>query len=206
MITELEENQVFVFGSNILGNHAGGAAKQAHESFGAAWGVGEGLTGGCYAFPTLDKDMQQYTHTEMVSIRDAFYRCCVVHPEMTFLLTPVGTGIANLPKQYIKQLFKDLPTNVQKVGWKRIIDERISELNQLRHQNNRNNRNSVITAHPVNKSKNRKPTKHNYKGKTVLSYTLKPRSGKPPLDFIITDVVDSTEFKIVNKPSKASDE
>lgn len=117
MINELEGGQRFVFGSNISGNHAGGAAKQAHESFGAVWGVGEGLTGNCYAFPTLDENMQQYTHAEMESIRDAFYRCCAGHPELTFLLSPVGTGIAGYPKQYIKQLFKDLPTNIQKASW-----------------------------------------------------------------------------------------
>lgn len=117
MITELKENEVFVAGTNICGNHAGGAAKQAFESFGLIWGIGEGLCADTYAFPTLDENMQQYTHAEMESIRDAFYRCCAGHPELTFLLTPVGTGIASYPKQYIKQLFKDLPINVQKVGW-----------------------------------------------------------------------------------------
>ena len=52
MITELKRNEIFVFGSNLAGNHAGGAALQA-KSFGAEDGVGEGLTRECYAFPTL---------------------------------------------------------------------------------------------------------------------------------------------------------
>jgi hypothetical protein len=115
--TGLEDSQYFVFGSNILGNHAAGAAKQAYESFGAQWGVGEGLTGKCYAFPTLDEKMEQYTHAEMLGILATFYRCTHAHPELTFLLTPVGTGIAGYPKQYINSLFASLPGNVKKVGW-----------------------------------------------------------------------------------------
>jgi len=117
MITELEENQRFVFGSNICGSHAGGAAKQAHEQFGAEWGVGEGLTGMCYAFPTLNENMEQYSHVEMLAIVQTFYRCVRAHPELTFLLTPVGTGIAGYTKEYIQTLFADLPSNVKKVGW-----------------------------------------------------------------------------------------
>lgn len=37
-IQELKENQVFVFGSNMNGNHAGGAARLAVEKFGAIMG------------------------------------------------------------------------------------------------------------------------------------------------------------------------
>lgn len=44
-ITTLKENQIFVFGSNANGNHAGGAARQAVENFGAIMGQAEGLQG-----------------------------------------------------------------------------------------------------------------------------------------------------------------
>lgn len=37
-IQELKENQIFVFGSNMNGNHAGGAARLAVEKFGAIMG------------------------------------------------------------------------------------------------------------------------------------------------------------------------
>jgi hypothetical protein len=117
VITQLKPHERFVFGSNILGSHGGGAAKQAHEQFGAEWGVGEGLTGQCYAFPTLNANMQQYDHVEMASIRAAFYRCARAHPELTFLLTKVGCGIAGYSEEYIKDLFSNPPTNVEKVGW-----------------------------------------------------------------------------------------
>ena len=44
-ITHLSSCEVFVFGSNLAGHHHGGAARMAHEQFGAEWGVGVGPTG-----------------------------------------------------------------------------------------------------------------------------------------------------------------
>lgn len=46
----LKSNEVFVFGSNLAGQHLGGAALLAKEKFGAELGVGEGMTGQCYDF------------------------------------------------------------------------------------------------------------------------------------------------------------
>ena len=34
----LEKDEIFVFGSNHEGKHLGGAAKAAHNRFGAQWG------------------------------------------------------------------------------------------------------------------------------------------------------------------------
>lgn len=39
-IESLEDNEVFVFGSNLDGYHLGGAARIAKEYFGAVWGQG----------------------------------------------------------------------------------------------------------------------------------------------------------------------
>lgn len=52
-ITHLGKDEVFVFGSNLAGNHAGGAARIAHEKFGAVMGRGVGLQGQSYAIPTM---------------------------------------------------------------------------------------------------------------------------------------------------------
>ena len=57
-ITELKDNEIFVFGSNKAGNHAGGAAKQAIE-FGAKIGVGGGLCGQTYAIATLSESFDK---------------------------------------------------------------------------------------------------------------------------------------------------
>ncbi|MBR2476452.1 MAG: hypothetical protein IKB57_08000, partial [Bacteroidaceae bacterium] len=52
-ITELSENEIFVFGSNLEGRHVGGAARIAYDKFGAIWGQGVGLQGNAYAIPTM---------------------------------------------------------------------------------------------------------------------------------------------------------
>lgn len=44
-ITELSLCEIFVFGSNLKGQHHGGAARVAYDRFGAEWGVGVGPTG-----------------------------------------------------------------------------------------------------------------------------------------------------------------
>ena len=52
-ITELRENEIFVFGSNLRGMHGSGAARVAMNRFGAVWGKGVGLQGRSYAIPTM---------------------------------------------------------------------------------------------------------------------------------------------------------
>ncbi len=49
--------EIFVFGSNLAGRHGRGAALVAAKRFGAAYGVGSGITGQCYAIPTKDEDL-----------------------------------------------------------------------------------------------------------------------------------------------------
>lgn len=111
MITELEPNQVFVFGSNLQGNHAGGAARQALLSFGAVEGVGVGLQGQSYAIPTMGD------FKEMAFYCKQFLNFAEHYPEYEFLLTPVGTGIAGYTVHEVAPLFTDLPENIIKVGW-----------------------------------------------------------------------------------------
>lgn len=118
MITELKPNQIFVFGSNLAGRHAAGAAFDAALLFGAVEGVGEGLTGQSYAFPTLDRNFKKISLNTLFSARDAFYRCANAHPDKEFLLTKVGCGIAGYDEQIMCDLFRDTPNNVTKpAGW-----------------------------------------------------------------------------------------
>lgn len=113
-IKALDKNQIFVFGSNLAGNHAGGAARYAAEHFGAKEGMGEGLTGQCYAFPTLNKDFSKRT---LPQIRDHIldlYECAEANKQKTFLVTKVGCGIAGFSEKEIGDLFReyDKPDNV----------------------------------------------------------------------------------------------
>ena len=114
MINELKDKEIFVFGSNLAGNHAGGAARQAHEQFGAEMGVGEGMTGQCYALPTLDKDFQRVSNTQLHMSRLRLYQTANTMPNHTFLLTKVGCGIAGFPESKMQKLFANAPKNIIK--------------------------------------------------------------------------------------------
>ena len=52
LITKLEKNEIFVFGSNPEGRHGRGAANTALKKFGAKWGQGRGLQGNSYGLIT----------------------------------------------------------------------------------------------------------------------------------------------------------
>lgn len=114
-ITELEPNQIFVFGSNLSGHHAGGAARLAHDKFGAEMNVGEGLTGRCcYAFPTLGYDMQKRGGLNLNISKNRLFSTARALPEKTFLLTKVGCGIANYSEEEMAKLFENSPSNIVK--------------------------------------------------------------------------------------------
>ena len=101
-ITSLAENEIFVFGSNLAGFHGGGAARVAHQRFGAVWGQGVGLQGQSYAIPTMQggvETIRPYVDEFIVFARQ--------HPELTFLVTRIGCGIAGFTDEDIAPLFKE---------------------------------------------------------------------------------------------------
>ena len=116
-ITRLKPNEIFVFGSNLAGFHGGGAARIAYEQFGAEWGVGVGRTGQCYAIPT----MQGGVETIRPYVNE-FIRYAEHHPELTFLVTRIGCGIAGFTDEQIAPLFaaaRDLQNVALPEGWRR---------------------------------------------------------------------------------------
>ena len=100
-IADLRENEVFVFGSNLAGMHAGGAARLAFRKFGAVWGQGVGLQGRSYAIPTMQEGVETIRpHVE------AFIGFAREHPQLTFLVTQIGCGIAGFSPRQIAPLFE----------------------------------------------------------------------------------------------------
>lgn len=97
----LEKDEIFVFGSNLEGKHLGGAAKAAHNRFGAQWGVGVGLTGKSYAIPTMQGGIETIKPYVDQSIEYA-----KEHQEKKFLVTRIGCGIAGFKDEEIALLFK----------------------------------------------------------------------------------------------------
>lgn len=114
-ITELQPNEIFVFGSNLGGMHGGGAAYIAYRKFGAVLGQGVGLQGQSYAIPTM--------HGGVDAIRpyvDEFIAFAKDHPELTFLVTRIGCGIAGFKDEEIAPLFAeahDVENIVLPRGW-----------------------------------------------------------------------------------------
>ena len=114
-ITELQPNEIFVFGSNLKGMHGGGAAYIAYRKFGAIMGQGVGLQGQSYGIPTMQGGVE--------TIRpyvDEFIEFAKEHPELTFLVTRIGCGIAGFTDNEISPLFEkahEVDNIVLPKGW-----------------------------------------------------------------------------------------
>lgn len=106
-IREVKPNQVFVFGSNLSGRHGAGAARQAMK-FGAVYGKEEGLMGNSYGIPTVDSRILNSLSVETIKrYVDRFIKFAVSRPDLEFLVTEIGCGLAYLTPQQIAPLFKD---------------------------------------------------------------------------------------------------
>ena len=99
-IDVLDKDEIFVFGSNLAGQHKGGAARAANMKFGAEWGVGVGLTGQSYAIPTMQggvETIKPYVYE--------FIEFAKAHTDLKFLVTRIGCGIAGFKDEEIAPLF-----------------------------------------------------------------------------------------------------
>lgn len=117
-ITSLKEDEVFVFGSNLAGQHQGGAARVARERFGAIMGQGVGLQGQSYAIPTMQGGVE--------SIRpyvDDFIEYATCQTVKTFLVTKIGCGIAGFSVSDIAPLFARALDKYQIVLPKEFVEE-----------------------------------------------------------------------------------
>lgn len=99
-IRELEEDEIFVFGSNLEGIHMGGAARTALDRFGARMGQGVGLQGKSYAIPTMQGDIET-----IKPYVDQFIEFASECDQNTFLVTRIGCGIAGFKDSEIAPLF-----------------------------------------------------------------------------------------------------
>ena len=100
-IVTLQSNEIFVFGSNLAGQHGGGAARLAYQKFGAVWGQGVGLQGQSYGIPTMQGGVET-----IKPYVDEFIEFAEQHPSKTFLVTEIGCGIAGFTVGDIAPLFE----------------------------------------------------------------------------------------------------
>ena len=114
-ITSLADNEIFVFGSDVTGNHNGGASLFAVQNFGAIVGQNFGLQGHSFAIPTTNVNQRQ-----LVQYIIQFVDFAKAHPEMKFLVTPIGCGNAGLEPRFVASLFR-IARDVSNISLPRIF-------------------------------------------------------------------------------------
>jgi hypothetical protein len=102
---------IFVFGSNLAGRHGKGAAQEALRRHGAVYGQGVGRQGNSYAIPTKDERLRVLPPKEIRRYVRRFLQYAEDHPELSFQVTAVGTGLAGYSYEVIAPMFKGAPSN-----------------------------------------------------------------------------------------------
>ena len=74
----------------------------AYERFGAVYGQGVGLQGQSYAIPTMQGGVET-----IKPYVDEFIDFAKQHPDLTFLVTRIGCGIAGFTNEEISPLFSE---------------------------------------------------------------------------------------------------
>ena len=106
-ITQLADNEVFTFGSNLSGAHGAGAAYAARTKFGAILGQAEGLQGQSYAIPTKTERAAATMELQDIAPYAArFAEFAKANPEKKFLVTEIGCGLAGLTPEQVAPLFE----------------------------------------------------------------------------------------------------
>lgn len=118
---------IFVFGSNLSGIHGAGSAKHAHDALGAIWGVGEGITGYCYAFPTKGYYIADMDLEDVKKSVANFTFVVGKLPNKAFKVTQVGCGLGGFTKEEIAPLFTHLAEEGSNcyfdTAWKQLLPE-----------------------------------------------------------------------------------
>lgn len=105
----LEENQIFVFGSNESGIHGAGAAAYAQKHFGAAYGMGFGPSGNTFAIPTKDWKITPLP----LDVIEHYVKRFIAYTKdrsnvgMDFMVTRIGCGLAGFTPEQIAPFFKE---------------------------------------------------------------------------------------------------
>ena len=104
-VTELSFREIFVFGSNLVGIHGAGAALWA-KKFGAQPGEGFGRVGATFAIPTKDREVKRLKLLDIQPFVTSFIQYARLRPDLTFLVTPIGCGLAGYTPEHIAPMFK----------------------------------------------------------------------------------------------------
>lgn len=111
---------IFVFGSNEAGIHGAGAAAEAVRVWGAIPGIGYGRQGMAFGIPTKDYDVHTLPLTAIQDyVSDFLDYARSVTPQLRFLVTKIGCGLAGYLEEDIKPMFAGAPENCELPdGWR----------------------------------------------------------------------------------------
>ena len=115
-IIDLSEGEIFVYGSKLGGFSRDGAARYAYEKFEAQPDIVEGLTGRAYALPVLDTYGNRLCEEHIVKSFINLFDCARQHPNLTFLLTKVGTGAGCYRLSVMRHIFRATLFEYVKIG------------------------------------------------------------------------------------------
>lgn len=106
-IRYLDNDEIFVFGSNLRGRHGKGAALQALNFYGAKEGQDVGISGNSYAIPTKDENLKVLFLKSIAAYINDFIEFAKSHQNYQFLVTKIGCGLAGYNESDISPLFKN---------------------------------------------------------------------------------------------------
>lgn len=104
-IQEVQDNEIFVFGSNEAGIHGAGAAFAA-LAFGAEMYKGFGFGGNTFAIPTKDWRIVPLPLETIKFYVDRFLAATENYEHLTFLVTKIGCGLAGYEVKDIAPMFE----------------------------------------------------------------------------------------------------
>lgn len=111
MTYQCQDDEIFVFGSNLPGIHGKGAALTARQLYGAKLGQGWGLQGRSFAIPTKDSNLKPLPLLTIEKYVNVFYDFVRSSPKTKFFITAIGCGLAGYKHGEIAPMFfkfKDL--------------------------------------------------------------------------------------------------
>ena len=104
------DEQIFVFGSNLSGIHGAGAAKAA-IAYGAKPGWGVGQMDRTYAIPTKGHMLGVLDLGLIGQFVDEFKKHAAFHSDKEFFITRIGCGLAGFENKDIAPMFKGIGDN-----------------------------------------------------------------------------------------------
>jgi len=112
-MTTTFSDTIFVFGSNLAGRHGKGAALFASQKYLAERGVGVGRTGLAYAIPTKDRGLNVLSLNQIHEHVKVFLRYAALHPNLHFIVSRIGCGLAGYTDEQIAPMFRECPENCE---------------------------------------------------------------------------------------------